>query len=152
MENPYKPPDAHVADAAELARVPRPPEVRRAIIAFWISWALGLLTLIPGVREGVWDNPELPAGVTLAITIVFGAFSAWMIVMVGRGHNWARWVWVVFVALTYLLMAVDPTGWDKQGHLAFGVDVVTAVLEMYGSYLILTGPGAVWFAPAPQRA
>jgi hypothetical protein len=152
LENPYKPPGSHVADAAELARGPRPQPVRRAIIAFWISWTLGLLTLLPGVREGVWDNPELPAGVTLVISIVLGAFSAWLIVMVGRGHNWARWTWVIFVALTYFLMAADPSGWERQGQLAFGVDVMTAVLELWGCYLILTGPGGAWFTRGARRS
>jgi len=51
LENPYKPPEAYVADAADAARGPRPPAVTRAVIAFWTGWVLGLLTLIPGVRE-----------------------------------------------------------------------------------------------------
>ena len=152
MENPYKPPEAYVADAADVARGPRPPAVTRAVIAFWVGWVLGLLTLIPGVRENVWDNPEVHAGVTLAIATVFGGLSAWLIVMVGHGRNWARWAWVILVALTYLLMAADPSGWERQGLVALGVDFATAVLELYGCYLILTGPGAAWFTGGARAA
>jgi hypothetical protein len=152
LENPYKPPKAYVADAADVARGPRPSAVTRAVIAFWIGWVLGLLTLIPGVRENVWDNPEIPAGAIFPIATVFEAFSAWLIVMVGRGRNWARWTWVALVALTYLLMAADPSGWEKQGPVALGVDFATALLELYGCYLILTGPGAAWFTRGARAA
>ena len=145
MENPYQPPQARVADAAELARGPRPPAVRRALIAFWIGWVLSFLTLIPGVREGFWDDPEVPVAVPLVMAMLLGTFSAWIIVMVGRGRNWARWTLVVYIALTYVLVALDPAGWEKQGPLALGVDAVTLVLDLYGCYLILTGESARWF-------
>ena len=151
MENPYKPPEAYVADAADVTPGPRPSAVTRAVIAFWTAWALGVLTLIPGVRENVWDNAEIPAGVTLAMAIVFEAFSAWLIVMVGRGRNWARWTWVVFVVLSFLLMAADPSGWETERPLALGADVVTLVLEIYGCCLILIGRGAEWYTSGAQR-
>lgn len=146
MQNPYEPPQAHVADAADIVRGPRPQAVRRAVMAFWIGWTLGLLTLIPGVRENVWDNPEIPAGVTLAVAIVFGAFSAWLIVMVGRGRNWARWAWLVYIAVTYVLMASDPSGWERQGPVALAADMMSLVLDGYGCYLIFSGEGARWFS------
>jgi hypothetical protein len=147
VQSPYQPPQARVADAAEVARRPKPPAVRRAVLVFWIGWALGVASLAPGIREGVWDSDIVPVAVTVGIAGALSLVSAWLIVMVSRGRNWARWTLVVYIGLTWALLASDPQSLVEQGPLALAIDGFIFVMDLYGSVLILFGAGAAWFKP-----
>ena len=152
MENPYRPPQSIVADAKEAPRAPRPPGITRAVIAFWISWGLGLLSLLPGVREGVWNEAEVPLAISITLGVVLAVFSGWLILMVSRGRNWARWTLVIYTAVSWLLLLADPDALQAQGALAVAIDGLTLVIEIYACLRLLFGEGAEWFRkPLPGR-
>jgi len=81
----------------------------------------------------------------LAVTFIFSVLAAWLIVWISRGGNWARWTMIALIALGWILAASDPAAIRAQGELALALDGVTFCLELYGSYLILTGEGVRWF-------
>jgi len=149
LENPYRPPQSIVADVKEAPRTPRPPGITRAVIAFWICWGLELLSLAPGVREGVWSDAEVPLAISITLGVVLAVFSGWLILMLSRGRNWARWTLVIYTAVSWLLLLADPESLQAQGPLAVTIDLVTLVIEVYACLRVLFGEGVEWFRKPP---
>ena len=145
MENPYEAPHARVEDPAEPPRGPKPGAVRRAILVLWIGWVLGLLLLVPGVSEELPDTPEIPAAAILALQLAFAGVAAWLIVMTSRGRNWARWTLVVYLALPWSVIALNPSALVDEKPFAVAIQGFNLVLDVYGCILLLTGAGAAWF-------
>ena len=144
MENPYQAPQSHVEDPEE-PRKPKPSAVRRAILVFWIGWGLGLVLLLPGVTSELPEGSEVPAALIFGLQAVFAALTAWLIVMTSRGRNWARWVLVIYVALTWSVLALDPSAFLNEKPLAVAIQGFVLVLDVYGCILLLFGAGAEWF-------
>jgi hypothetical protein len=145
VENPYRPPQSSVADTDDAPRRPRPPGVTRAVTAFWIAWVLGLVSLLPGVREGIWADADVPLAFSMTLGALLAGFSAWLIVMTSRGRNWARWTLVIYTAVTWLLLLTDPDALSAQGTLAVAFDFATLAVEIYACCLVLFGQGVEWF-------
>ena len=68
-----------------------------------------------------------------------------MIVLVGRGVNWARWLMLASVALGWLVLLFDPAYSLDQGVVAFTVDVAASIVEVYAMYLLFSGEAKRWF-------
>jgi len=120
-------------------------------MAFWLTWIIGLLSLLPGVRDGLWNDDEVPLALSITLGVVFAVFSAWLILMTSRGRNWARWALVIYTAVSWLLLLSDPDALRAQGTLAVAIDAAMLFIELYASFLLLFGEGVQWFRPAPGR-
>lgn len=117
-------------------------------MAFWLGWILSLLSLLPGVREGMWNEAEVPLAVSVTLGVVLALFSGWLIVMMSRGRNWARWTLVIYTAVSWLLLLADPDALQAQGPLAVTIDLATLVIEIYACLRVLFGEGVEWFRKA----
>ena len=153
--NPYKPPDAIVADRASR---PRPPQVTRACRILWAMLILGLVSLHPAIRGEWWTSPEgVESGeaggapdVVLAIGVALGVLLtvafAGLLVLVGRRHNWARWTLLVYLVLGWVLLALDvPTAVNETPPVAIAIDLLSAAAEAWAGFLLFADPAAQWF-------
>ena len=155
--NPYKPPEATVADRASS---PRPPQVARACWILWAMLIIGLISLHPSIRGEWWTSPGgvesveaeagAAAGVVLAIGVALGilltlAFAG-LLVLVGRRHNWARWTLLVYLVLGWVLLALDlPTAVNEAPPAAIVIDLLSAAAEAWAVDLLFADPAAQWF-------
>jgi preprotein translocase subunit Sss1 len=117
----------------------RPPAIERAVMLLWVAVAIGVvssllsLTMLGASFSG------------LLATIIGLAITAFLIIKVGEGRNWARIVLLV-------LFAIGLVGFVVAGGLSFGVapfltliGLVQLGIEGYALYLIFTPPGSDWF-------
>jgi hypothetical protein len=106
--NPYAPPTAPVTDVEPGRPLPRPREVKLAILLFWFSLAVSLVMWI--------GDDELQAGdpddvVPMVLGIVLGTIlMVALIVLIGRARNWARMTYVALVILGWISVLVDLPG------------------------------------------
>src|SRR5262245_6793440 len=96
-DNPYAPPQTPVATTESLRAVPR--VVVIAALAFALPIALS-------IRELIWDIPRVQVGEHSAVNLLLDAgvilLRAGLVVMLWRGHNWARFVAVAWVVVNVL--------------------------------------------------
>lgn len=144
-ENPYAPPQAPVADAA-LPPMDKPEQVSRAVMLFWISLGLGVIS-----TAFQWEYLTSLAGVGFALYVqaFTVAIYSWLIYKISRGRNWARITFLVllligiipFLSQLPLLFARSPAA----GVIAFG----QSALQIWALYLVFSEPGRRWFRRQP---
>lgn len=142
MTNPFEPPAAEVADPASA---PMPSSVRVACTLVLLSLAIGICTLMPGVRPPGPDEAELPFGFTLAVVAVFGGITVWLVQMVRRGRNWGRWVLLGYLALGWWLMLDQLTEDFTLSPLLGFLDIASILIEIVAAVLLFIGASARWF-------
>jgi hypothetical protein len=145
--NLYAPPAAAVADPV-APREARPLEVVRAVRLLWISLAIGVIGLIARYLL------ELSIGLIAYLLISAGArylISAWIILRIAGGHNWARIVFLVIylAGLGYMIF-----NWHSYAQLFTGEQPLTALelaaktlLDLGAACLLLTPRANRWFKP-----
>lgn len=148
MDNPYRAPaskvETHSVDA------PPPPSVTRAVWLLWASMIVGILSMVPGVRRGIWDEIDGAAMIAMVvIAFVLYALLAALIALTHRRHNWARWVLLALLVLEWMLMLAEPESTLAQGPLAVAIDAVISAAELLACYLLFTGAAREWFARPP---
>ena len=143
--NPYAPPTADVADPSPGW----PPPPRAVVIACRLvlaSLVLGIISLLPGMRPALPDDPVVPWALTLAIVVVFGGLTLWLVLEVWRGKAWARWALLAFLALGWWLGAGQLSDDFLRSPLLGLFGVVSIALEVAACGLLFFGDGARWFA------
>jgi drug/metabolite transporter (DMT)-like permease len=117
----------------------RPPQILHAIALLWISTSLGVCAAVLGVQRagGAWDAIAVTVGLMLIIMSV-------LTVMVWRGRNWARILYVVLVATS---LASFLAAWGVAERPAFEValEAVSYVADAGSFFLMFTEPGSSWF-------
>jgi hypothetical protein len=78
-------------------------------------------------------------------TLVILGFVIWLTWMVYRGHNWARILFVVNVALGAILVAPSLPALLLRAWPLFLVFVVQALMQGFAIWLIFTEPGRGWY-------
>lgn len=150
--DPFKAPAAKVADPDLRGhREPRPPSVTLACRLLWATIALGLLSLLPGVRAGLWDgrdNSLIAVVLALAFVAVMTGVELWLIRLVGSRHGWARWALLIYLIAGWLMTFSDFSASIEQGMAAVLVDLVTGITEMVAVGLLFLGKGRFWFRPS----
>jgi len=147
--DPYKAPKAPVADV-DIGQdaVPRPASVTLACRLLWATLALGVLSLVPGVRTGLWvDLEKVPGAVALMLGFVAAMLliEAWLIRLVARCHGWARWGLLVYLIVGWLMTFSDFSASIEQGMIAVVIDLVTGAAEMLAMGLLFLSAGRTWF-------
>jgi hypothetical protein len=148
--NPFKAPRAVVADTV-IAPDPTPPpeSITLACRLLWATVIVDLLSLIPGVRTGFWDdNGAAPAAVAVALVVVavMTGIEIWLIRLVGRRHGWARWALLAYLIAGWVMTFSDFSASIAQGMAAVLVDLVTGLVEMFAIGVLFLSAGRRWFA------
>ncbi len=110
------------------------------------SLALGIVSLLPGIRPPRPDDPLVPLAYTLGAVLVFGGLTIWLAIEVLRGKPWARWAMLAYLALGWWLGGGE-LGDDFMRSPVLGViDVACIALEAVACTLLFSGAGAQWFS------
>lgn len=142
--NRYEPPGAEVADP-QTPHSPVPAPVRSACLLILGGMGLSLLTLIPGVRVADPEVEALSPWVEAAWVGVFVLLTVWLLVMIQRRKNWARWTMLALLGLGWFAIAWEfPEGFMRS-PIAGIVDVAVTAMELYAAWLLFSGPAARWF-------
>jgi hypothetical protein len=122
----------------------RPPQILHAIALLWISTSLGATAAVLGVQRagGAWDAIAVTVGLMLIIMSVLS-------VMVWRGRNWARILYVVLVA-TSLASFLAAWGVAERPPFEVALEDVSYVADAGSFFLMFTAPGSSWFTEARE--
>lgn len=149
-DDPFRAPTAQVADR-DIARnqSPRPASITLACRLLWATIVVGLLSLIPGVRHGLWDdyvNSPVAVLLILGIIALMTGIEIWLIRLVARRHDWARWALLVYLFAGWLMTFSDFSGSIEQGMAAVLIDLGTGIAEVIAVGLLFLSRGRSWFA------
>lgn len=154
MNNPFQTPNATV----ELAEFepPKPQAVVLAIRILWATMAIGLFSMLPGIRDGFWnefsgDNMEIMIGVVVVFTVLSIAIFVALMVYLGRRANWARWGMLAMMCFGWIVTVSQGSDLIDQGMLAVVIDLGVAIAEAYAMALLFFGTGAQWFKARPEQ-
>ena len=142
MSNPYAPPGTEVADPAAAQA---PPAVRRACILFLTSLALGLVTLLPGVRPAPAEDAAVPAAFTFFVVLFFGGLTVWLTWKLYRGRNWARWAMLAYVLFGWWMGTSELTDDFLASPVAGMIDIVCIAIEAVACWSLFFGAAAGWY-------
>jgi hypothetical protein len=160
--NPYAAPES-VVDPVEI-RSQRPNEVTYAVRLLWIGIAISVIAEVINLRVIVEQiqagasrapAPQMVANVAL-ITVLGGAaigllLWAWVISRIAAGRNWARWLFLVLLAIgmLFLLLNLHTTVAMYSRRPLMGVTAaVNWILQLVPCYLLLTPRAGAWFKAA----
>lgn len=144
--NPFKPPQAPVADDPHGKAMP-PTSVYAACGLVLGALAIGLLGLLPGVRPPI-EGDAVPGWFTLLLVVIFGGVTVVLSYETLRGRNWARWTLLAYLALGWYITAPDlPINFDRAPMAAL-IDAVGMVMELVAAWLLFFGDGPKWFSGA----
>ena len=148
-DGPYTPPRSHVDDPPKAVRGPRPRAIKVALVLFWLGIAATLAMWAKLVMEfGVAVVSPSTIGAMLQVVI----FAA-LIVLIGRGSGWARYVLLV---LTVIDVASGIPSWPVFRAVLDTSDQILVILKpaalLSGLVLVLLHPASAWFRrPAGGR-
>lgn len=153
--NPFKAPAAKVADPKPKRDLePRPASITLACRILWATVVLGLLSLVPGVRTGLWaDYRQSPGAMVVAVVLVaiMTGVEIWLIRLVSRRHGWARWALLIYLIAGWLMTFSDFSASIEQGMTAVLVDLVTGVAEVFAIGILFLSAGRSWFRSQPDN-
>lgn len=144
--NPYGAPRAELRDVPRVtATGPTPVAVRSACGLVLASLALGLLTLLPGLREPE-PEPTFMYLVVGAAVLLSGGLTVWFTSKIWQGRTWARWVLLVYLAIGWAIYAVSLSDEMAAAPMVVLINAGCVVLEVLACELLFFGHGARWFA------
>ena len=121
----------------------RPLRVSTAVTLLWASLALGIVTSLLDVR---FLTSVAAPGFTVGILVVVFLVTAWLVVKISAGRNWARLTFLVLFLVGAVPYALSLAAMFERRALAGAVSVVQFALQICALYLIFTRPGADWFS------
>lgn len=143
--DPYAPPGSAVDDVVpERMLRERPPQIVRAVLLLWTSFALAL----PLVYLDVERAPEGTAAAGVAVWAVLLGLGAALNVQIWRGANWARIVYLALFAISFLALWFTAAEMLEKSVFEFVLNAANAMLDAFAMYLLFTRPGSLWFRKA----
>lgn len=115
----------------------------QAVRLLWISFLLGL----PSFIHVFGDAQDTGGVVTLVIVTAILVFSAYLIVCIQGGRNWARMAWLVLFLFSVAAAVFVPAS-ESATPLEDVCGWVSTVLDVVSMVLLFTRPGSLWFRPA----
>ena len=146
--SPYAPPKAAVRDRVPeplLAKMPK--EIVLAVGLLWLQLALaGVSAYLEYLRSPEDERPFL-----VVVYAVVLALVAVLNVCIARRRNWARWLYLVLVAVGVALLPSTIEDMAGMPDHEIALDAVTYILDFAIVALLFARPGALWFRfrPAP---
>jgi hypothetical protein len=119
--------------------------VRLACRMILASMALGLASLVPGVRAPLDGVPEAAPIVTLLLLALFTGLTLWLLWSLALRRNWARWAMLAFLGLGWWLSSEDLMGEFLRSPLAATLDASCIALEMIACVLLFSAAADRWF-------
>jgi hypothetical protein len=120
----------------------KPPQIRWAVTALWLSYGLSLLhaAIVIGNRWLSWP-PETVTLVQLASELFYAA----IIYLVSSGRNWARLTYTVLLAVrTANVIRYFSDDW-KHSHWLVFTTVISFSCQYLAMYWVYTGAAHRWF-------
>ena len=140
----YDPPAAQLADPPSAAG-DAPPSVRRACRFIIIALLLSLAGLVPGLRADDPTVPPVPLWIEATWVGVFTLLTVWLVVLLLRRRNWARWATLALLGLGWLAFAADFSDIFLRSPVAGMLDVVVTAFEVWATSLLFSGESRAWF-------
>jgi hypothetical protein len=142
--NPFQPPAADVADPSPVYG-PVPQQVKWACWLILLSLAIGVATLIPGLRPLPPGEEEAPLWLSILLVLILGGLTVWLVTKVQAARNWARWILFILLATGWALgFMFFPDDLALSPFFA-SVDLVCVLLEVVACCLLFFGGNARWF-------
>ena len=154
QDNPYKTPNATVADAPLLPLSAMPPQVRLAIRMQWSCFALALLQLLPNVSPLLWA-PFSPSQmiVVIVISLFLLGLQALVVWKCSRGKRWARTVVAVLLPLSLCIVAESLfVSREQMTALYLTLLLAGSALDIGSVWLLFMRPAREWFAQSDPRS
>ncbi len=133
---------------SQCSSVAKPSQVILATNLLWASFAIWLLGF---ALNYLLTYPEYLRSVSLgtlilllALIALFFAFFAVLIYKTSNGHNWARILLLLVVALNILDIQFLMTLFGRQVMVGSLLGI-SLLLNIFALYLLFIGPGAAWF-------
>jgi len=148
-DDPFRAPKARLSDAdtgPDLAA--RPASVTLACRLLWATLIIGALSMIPGVRTGLWSGVGENAGAgafALGFIVAMTVLEAWLIRLVSHGRGWARWLLLAYLLAGWLMTFSDFSESIGQGMAAVVIDLSTGIAEVVAICLLFLSNGRFWF-------
>jgi len=108
----------------------------------WASLALGIVTSLLDRR---FLGSVAAPGFTVGILVVVFGLTAWLVVKISAGRNWARITFLVLFLVGAVPYALNLVAMFDRSVLTGAVSAIQFALQLCALYLIFTGPGAGWF-------
>lgn len=135
-------------DARPAAASEPPAAVGRARLLILASLVLGVLTVFGGVvpPDATATAAAVPAGANLLVFGTMAGITLWLVTMLHRGHNWARWAMFAFLATTWGLAALTFAEDFTRAPMAGALTLVGVAMELVACWFLFSGEGARWYA------
>jgi hypothetical protein len=129
---------------------PRPTQVTKAVRLLWTALLLAVLVAFPQYLEPL--PPEVSQKSLWMLLVFVWGFWAILTFLIGRRHNWARIVTLLFFVGGLALWIWDYEALLDRPPYSLAVELLDTVLTAVALYWLFTGPGAQWFrhADAPH--
>lgn len=119
----------------------RPAKLNKALMIIWICFVITILQVLWDFPKMLKESPSSGASIFVSF-LIFTAigFQALLIWLIGRGKNWARWVFLIWSVVSIAMSLKDlPTQIVTYPALLFFSAVVT-VISLFGlAMLFQTG-------------
>ena len=139
-------PQAAPAPSAPDSDPPR--EVVWAVRLLWVTFAMTWLPVISPVTTTYRGQPVTVHTPVLLFSLVIGAM-VYIIVMISRGKNWARMIYLFLFGWTVVLNLVSP--WPSATFIANVMSAILGLIETTVLVLLFTRSGSTWFKRPPLR-
>jgi hypothetical protein len=136
----FTPPAAEVTDVAAGALRPR--AVQLAVTLLWVSFAVSLPALALAAAR---DPAAVLHPVSLVITVALLALSVLLILRIGEGRDWARWVYLVLFGISVAMQWLPGDDLNPPGYFENALSAAGWLLDAAAMWLVFTRPGADWF-------
>lgn len=138
-DNPYRPPSSRVDDrpaAPDIAK--RPIQVTRAVTLVWLS-------LLVGLPLNLWQIEAVPddegRGFVLGTVLFFTLVAICLNVLISRGTNWAR---IVFLVLTLLALPAYAGLLDEETAVV-SLSAINGFMDVVTIVLLFSKTSSRWF-------
>jgi hypothetical protein len=149
--NPYRPPSSEVFDRAppEEERIDRPRHVFIAVALLWVTLVMQAAGLAFMWRLYRIAPPEFL--VMFGITTAAWVLTAWLVAMVERGRNWARWTCVAIfpLSLPFVLLQLGFT--IQSSPVAALLMLLQLPVQIAALVMLFIRPAGAWFRGEPAQ-
>ena len=152
-ENPYAPPSSAVGDIESGIPIERPRVVRIAYALCWASMVVALPAIVDSFvaeRESAGEMPAFYIGFGLYY-LAITAFGIFVILSIGRARNWARIVYTVLTALSFIVVLGSLEESLLRPWYSWVSDFVTTVMDVAIVVLLYQPPASEWFRLRGRR-
>ncbi len=130
---------AHVSQKRKMYM---PKQIKYVIIAVIVSFLVGGVDLLLQSADVTKQDSEFS---TFSAFILGILVTGLMLVLIAKGYNWARWIFIVLTVLGFILhipIIITEISSDYIGAISL---ILQTVLQAYAVVLLLLRPAGQWF-------